>query len=304
MTLTPPFPYFGSKRQAAGPVWDHLGDPYVYIEPFAGSLAVLLARPGTDHPYEIAVDYDGLIVNVWRAIQQAPTELLRLDRGPVSEVEIDAWHRRLIVMRPTLTALLRTDPTYCDLELARMWWAGMCSWIGSGWCSADAPLNASRQRPHIDRTLKGLYSEGLTDDRIVALSARLSNVILLAGDWSDAWRKAVTDSIIKRYLSSKTSTIGVFLDPPYTKNTGRSVLYGDNDGALSDEVQGWAIQHASPRTRIVVAGYRSEYPGLVAANWNIVDWSRPSGYVNDSGNDRRDDDVLFCSPNATIKKEN
>ncbi|EIC70395.1 adenine-specific DNA methyltransferase [Mycobacteroides abscessus M94] len=43
--LSAPFPYFGGKRRAAPKIWDALGDVGGYVEPFAGSAAVLLARP-------------------------------------------------------------------------------------------------------------------------------------------------------------------------------------------------------------------------------------------------------------------
>jgi len=44
-TLRAPFPWFGGKSRAAARVWAALGDVPNYVEPFAGSLAVLLARP-------------------------------------------------------------------------------------------------------------------------------------------------------------------------------------------------------------------------------------------------------------------
>ena len=40
-----PFPWFGGKRRVASDVWAALGPVDNYVEPFAGSLAVLLARP-------------------------------------------------------------------------------------------------------------------------------------------------------------------------------------------------------------------------------------------------------------------
>lgn len=61
-----PFPWFGGKRQAAPVVWALLGDVAHYVEPFCGSLAVLLERP---HPCnrtyysETVNDADGLLVN-------------------------------------------------------------------------------------------------------------------------------------------------------------------------------------------------------------------------------------------------
>lgn len=42
-----PFPYFGGKSKVSDLVWGLLGaDVMNYVEPFAGSLAVLLGRPG------------------------------------------------------------------------------------------------------------------------------------------------------------------------------------------------------------------------------------------------------------------
>ena len=43
MNLAAPFPYFGGKRRAAPTIWREFGDPSGYVEPFAGSAAVLLA---------------------------------------------------------------------------------------------------------------------------------------------------------------------------------------------------------------------------------------------------------------------
>ncbi|KKM69533.1 hypothetical protein LCGC14_1449830, partial [marine sediment metagenome] len=43
--LKAPFPWFGGKRRVADKVWERFGDVPNYVEPFAGSLAVLLERP-------------------------------------------------------------------------------------------------------------------------------------------------------------------------------------------------------------------------------------------------------------------
>jgi hypothetical protein len=44
-----PFPYFGGKARAAPLIWEALGDVPNLVEPFAGSLAVLLGRPTPPH---------------------------------------------------------------------------------------------------------------------------------------------------------------------------------------------------------------------------------------------------------------
>jgi hypothetical protein len=43
--LRAPFPWYGGKSRAAPLIWRAFGNVPNYVEPFAGSLAVLLARP-------------------------------------------------------------------------------------------------------------------------------------------------------------------------------------------------------------------------------------------------------------------
>ena len=86
MTLKAPFPYFGGKRHAAPLIWEALGDPGGYIEPFAGSAAALLARPAVSgRRIETLNDADGWLVNTWRAIRWAPDEVAHHAAWPISE---------------------------------------------------------------------------------------------------------------------------------------------------------------------------------------------------------------------------
>ena len=55
--LRAPFPWFGGKSRVAHIVWSHFGDVRNYVEPFAGSLAVLLGRP-TEPKIETVNDLD------------------------------------------------------------------------------------------------------------------------------------------------------------------------------------------------------------------------------------------------------
>ena len=77
-SLSAPFPYFGGKRRAAPLIWDMIGDPGGYVEPFAGSAAVLLARPQfTGRRVETINDADGWLVNAWRSIRLSPDSRTR-----------------------------------------------------------------------------------------------------------------------------------------------------------------------------------------------------------------------------------
>jgi site-specific DNA-adenine methylase len=272
-------------------VWRHLGAPDLYIEPFAGSLAVLLARPSAPKN-EIAVDLDGLLLNFWRALQTDWEVVASYLGGPQFEKDIHARHAALLDARTVLNEKL-DDPRYCDPELAAWWWQGISSWIGKGYGWKPA-----RQRPHIDRSLKGAWAVGLTDERIAAVAARISTVQFLRGDWTggmEAWERACTPAIINRW---KRSTVGVFLDPPYatTTTTRRAKGLYAEDEPLNKAVIDWCL-HQRRHAKVVLAGYKDEYEPLLDAGWDVVHWKAPNGYAGDS-NSRRTEDVLFVSQNV------
>ena len=72
--LQAPFPWFGGKSRIAHVVWDRFGDVPNYVEPFAGSLAVLLARPHEART-ETVNDLDCYLANFWRAVKCSPEEV-------------------------------------------------------------------------------------------------------------------------------------------------------------------------------------------------------------------------------------
>ena len=274
------FPYFGGKARIAAQVWEHLGDPEVYIEPFAGSLAVLLARPTTART-EIAVDLDGLLVNFWRSIQTKWSEVNTYLTGSVAEIDLRAKHDALLDARDVVNDKLAADPAWCNPLLAAWWWEGISSYLGSGFGHRPA-----RQRPHIDRSLKGAWANGMTDAKVEWVVRRLGNVVLLAGDWQNAWERSVTPAIMNRFNRGG----GVFLDPPYGGGERASGLYAE-DKPLTQRIEEWCLQQ--PRhVKVVLAGYEDEYPGLKSAGWLLQKWTAPNGYAGKT-NSRRAAEVLY-----------
>ena len=81
-----PFPWFGGKSRAAELVWQHFGDVGNYVEPFAGSLAVLLARPHEPR-IETVNDADAYLANFWRALQADPEAVAQYHTGNLFEVQ-------------------------------------------------------------------------------------------------------------------------------------------------------------------------------------------------------------------------
>ncbi len=150
-TLTAPFPWFGGKSKVAHLVWDRFGSVVNYVEPFAGSLAVLLGRPHAP-TIETVNDVDGLLVNFWRAVQYDPESVARNCDWSVHELEIHAWHKRLVKLKPYVKARLEADPQWFHPVIAGRWVWGLCAWIGSGWCSGGE----SKKLPVLTRDRQGV----------------------------------------------------------------------------------------------------------------------------------------------------
>ena len=94
-TLAAPFPWFGGKSLACETVWQALGDVQNYVEPFAGSAAMLLGRPH-EPGVETINDADGFVANFWRAVaQDAEAVALSVD-WPCNEADLLARHARAL----------------------------------------------------------------------------------------------------------------------------------------------------------------------------------------------------------------
>lgn len=169
-----PFPWFGGKAKAAPAVWEALGDVAHYVEPFAGTLAVLLNRP---HPCnrtyfsETVNDMDGLLVNAWRAIQLHPEETAAHASWPITECDKHARQVALLRWRDEQQfEHLMGDPRWCDPEMAGWWLWGICTHIGGGWCTGEGPWTADETGRLVKqakpgkgqrKSLPGLTSNGI-----------------------------------------------------------------------------------------------------------------------------------------------
>ena len=309
MTLKAPFVYMGGKSQIADMVWEGLGDPKQYIEPFFGSGAVLLARPPSNHGqfYEIICDKDGNIANVWRSIQFAPDEVAKWCDWPINHADLTARRKKLIAEEKALLENLCNDDMYCNPKLAGYWiWAASC-WIGGGLMS---PI-AGNKRPHLtcnqgiqsaspacDRP-KGIHSrmpriasnEGIHSkvphltrnqgvsskeqdiyDWMRALSARLRDVKVVCGDWT---------RVCGGNWQDNNAPVGLFFDPPYASQYRDKKIYHCEDLEVALKVEEWVLERGrNPNYRICVAGYDDEYGRLIEAGWRVEQWSAQGGYSN------------------------
>ncbi len=131
----PPMPWFGGKSTIAPYIWERFGNVRNFVDPFMGSLAMLMLRPTGWEGTETVNDSDGLLCNFWRAVQFAPDEVAHWADWPVNECDLHARHVWLRETRESITARLEGDPEFFDVKVAGWWVWGACCWIGSGWCN-------------------------------------------------------------------------------------------------------------------------------------------------------------------------
>jgi DNA adenine methylase len=150
-TLPAPFPWFGGKRKVASEVWTRFGVVRNYVEPFFGSGAVLLGRPGGAIGNETVNDLDGLVANFWRSVSRSPEATAEWADHLVNENDLHARHAWLLGELPTLRPRLEGDPEWHDPKIAGWWVWGVSCWIGSGFCSGDGPwvVDENRQLVHL-----------------------------------------------------------------------------------------------------------------------------------------------------------
>lgn len=323
--LVAPFPWFGGKSRVAAEVWAALGDVHNYTEPFAGSLAVLLARPESHAgSTETANDLDGYIANFWRSVQRAPAEVAQWANNPVNENDLTARHIWLVQNAPERLARLEGDPDYYDAKVAGWWVWGICCWIGSGWCSGNGPWTSvdgqrvhlgdagrgvNRQRVHlgagqgVNRKRVHLGDAGMgvnrgldaITDYMEALAQRLRYVRVCCGDW----RRVVTAGAL-----SHGATAGIFLDPPYDQAVRSGGLYRHDAAGVATQVRQWCVENGdNPRYRIVLAGYENEdNDELLERGWSEFTWTAGRAYgqahgeTDNSANRQRE--RLFMSPSC------
>lgn len=309
----------------ASQVWDLLGNVDNFIEPFAGSAAVLLARP---HPPKVETlnDFDCYVANFWRATSMAPEEVAQHVDWPVNEIDIHARHRWLVLSKEAkiFRKQMRNDPDYYDAKIAGWWCWGQCCWIGAGWCRSEDSTNWNQRiniegngihgnnRPQLadayarGRGVHGNDAAGTCEQRkewlldwFHQLRDRLRSVRVCCGDWL-----RVCDS---HSVTTRLGITGIFLDPPYGEKAGRKAnIYSTDSLEVAQRVLVYCQERGSdPQMRIVLAGYAGEgHEILEKEGWGVIQW-KGSGYGNRSeqGQENNQKERLWYSPHCKPRKK-
>jgi DNA adenine methylase len=271
-TLKAPFPYFGGKSRVAHIIWSHFGNVANYVEPFAGSLAVLLARP--DAPTRETVnDFDCYLANFWRAVKMDPDAVAKYADYPVSEADLIATNNTLVRERAEFSERFRADIDFYDARTAGWWVWGISQWIGAGFCDKKV----GKKLPHLGsgqgiHALGYRYGNSILENiqtRFRKLHDRLRNVQVMCGDWTQAIAGALTFG---------HGITGVMLDPPYSAKE-HTVKYAGDTGDIAGDVCRWAVENGNnPLLRIALCGYEGEHQ--FPDDWECFAWKASGGYAN------------------------
>ena len=241
--LMPPFAYYGGKTTLA-PIIASLLPPHDhYVEPFAGSLAVLLAKVPSSA--ETVNDLDGDLVTFWRALRDRPVDLERAcAMTPHSREEYaasaslgecgDLERARRVFVRLTQGRSLSMSPT--------------------GWkVSRNAAAKGFSQPAYLRAYV----------ERFAPVAERLSAVTLENRDALD---------LIRDYGSEPT--VCIYADPPYLGSTRaanyRHELLGDDlHIRLADALNGC-------KASVILSGYDSPLYADLYAGWQRTELKAPT----------------------------
>lgn len=242
--IKPPFAYYGGKTTLAQRIADMLPAHRHYVEPFAGSLAVLLAKPPSK--LETINDLDEDLMTFWRVLRDRGDELANLAAmTPHSRAEHKAA-RDLAVPD--------------DLERARRVWVllsqGRTGTLRTtGWRYYSDPAGTSTPMPG--------YLAGYVK-RMPPAAWRLRQVSLECRDALD---------VIRDY--GDKSEVCIYADPPYVGTT-RSVGYRHEmtaDGAHRTLAEALL----SCKAAVVLSGYHSPLYDDLYDGWHRVEMAAGTG---------------------------
>jgi site-specific DNA-adenine methylase len=334
--LKAPFPYFGGKSLIAPTVWRAFGEPKNYVEPFCGSLAVLLSRPAEQlvrQPIETVNDADGLLANFWRSMNRDPETVIQAAENPVNECDLHARHVWLVGNRERITERLMGDHNWCDPKAAGWWVWGLCCWIGSGWCNGDGPWfsvdgelkksgnagrGVNRQLPHlgnagrgVNRQLPHLGNAGQGVNRQLPhlgnagqgvsrqrywLSTLIDRMLNVRVACGD-WSRVVKSSVLHTHASKRGSLATTAVFFDPPYSVG-SELYATGKSDVRNDVREWCEEHGSDkRLRVVLCGYDGEHS---IKGWKVHRWKTRDGYAGtkSGGSKNSKRETLWLSPHC------
>ncbi|GAA0654832.1 DNA adenine methylase [Streptomyces malaysiensis subsp. malaysiensis] len=266
-TLGPPFPYYGSKARLAQWILPFIPDHKNYIEPFAGSASVLMAKEPCR--VEILNDLDGEVVNFWRILRDHPDELIGL-------LQLTPY------ARDEFLDARQVETDHSDVERARRF---LVRYVMAFNSTVDTKSGFSRTSSGSGSRKTHAFIRRV-DERLALVAHRIRSVEIENMDalkLIDAWR--TPDTVL-------------YLDPPYLRSTrtGRGGYVVESD---TDEFHQRLIDTIAdfPGT-VLLSGYRGgPYERL---DWHCEERNVHNGASTTDRSSRRVESLWMNRPPADL----
>jgi DNA adenine methylase len=232
--VTPPFAYYGGKTTLAPQIADLLPRHDHYVEPFAGSLAVLLAKPPVK--WETVNDLDGDLMTFWRVLRDQPEDLARVAMlTPHSRAEYE---------------LSKSLDGVDDLERARRVWVR----LSQSRSNSMKPTGWRYRRNFEGRKTSGPATLDAFVGRMEVAAERLKRVSLESRDAIELVRDYGTEP-----------SVCLYVDPPYLGTT-RATNYR-HELTSDDQHEELARALNDCKATVVLSGYDSPLYADLFAGW-------------------------------------
>jgi DNA adenine methylase len=237
LTIRPPMAYYGGKTSLATWIVEHFPPHVHYVEPFAGSLAVMLAK--SPSPMETVNDLDRDLMTFWRVLRNRPEDLAR-------------------VCALTPHARAEHHDAYADaadeLEQARRVWVRLSQGRAgtlrkTGWRHYVYPSGNTSMPDYLHAYV----------ERIAAAAERLIGVSLEC-------RPA--NEVIAAYGAAPGCLL--YVDPPYLASSRTSSNYKHEMGTEAQH-RDLAEQLIDCTAAVVLSGYASPLYDELYAGWDRVE---------------------------------
>lgn len=257
--MRPPFAYYGGKTSIAERIVALLPSHSHYVEPFAGSLAVLLAKQRSE--METVNDLDGDLITFWRVLRDRPQDLARAAAlTPHGRAEHHAAYD--------------LEASGDELERARRVWVLLTQGRGgtlrrTGWRFYRDPAGSTYSFPQ--------YLEAYVD-RITPAAERLSRVSLECRDGIE---------VVRDY--GIHPNVLLYVDPPYLASSRSSLNYRHELGSDHDHRELAEALNAC-EAAVVLSGYDSPLYGDLYDGWHRVELAAWTGNGIRDGRTKADGD--------------
>jgi DNA adenine methylase len=273
-----PLKWHGGKHYLAREIVALMPAHLHYVEPYAGGLAVLFAKP-CEGISEVVNDLNGDLMNFWRVLQdrRAFAEFRRrIEATPFSETEWQDAQTQLD-QEPAGNHKLGIDRAASFFVLCRQSMAGRCQDF--------APITRTRTRRGMNEQ-SSAWLQSIAS--LPAVHDRLRRVVILRRPALEVLRTHDTPNTL------------FYLDPPYlpeTRSSGVSERFdmtAEQHEELLDTIKGL-------QGKVMLSGYPSQLYDAKLAKWHCHEFELPNNAARDIIK-RRMTECLWCNFRTKVRQ--